>query len=160
MKNVVLPFLVILFAGCAIQNLPPAGPSNKAMKKANVILIETSDSAEQSFKNMKSILRGQGYSFKTANGQQFKLDTNYKTYGENNVKLSTDVLETDSVSIVEITGIIKTPQGQYRQEYGGGKPSTTNQIKKKGGYNPAWDIMQAIADEYPDGVVLYERRNT
>jgi hypothetical protein len=130
------------------------------MNKANIILVETTDSPDQSFQKMKNILRGQGYSFKTANDQQLELDTNYKTYGKSNIKLSTDVFETDSASIVKITGIVKLPQAQYRQEYGGGKPSTTNEIKNKSGYNPAWDIMHAIAKKYPESTIWYSRNNS
>lgn len=154
-----IPFLLIFF-GCAIQNLPPAGPSSGIMKQANKILIETPDSPAQSFDNMKNVLRDQGYSFQTTDDQQFKLYTNYKKYGKSKIKLYADVVNTDSSAVVEITGMISVPQFNYRQEYGGSKPSTTNRIKKKIGHNPAWDIMQAIADKYPEGMIWYAREKS
>lgn len=156
-----VPSLLLIFAACAIQKLPPAGPSSEAMTKANVILVQTHDSPTQTFETMKKILHDQGYSLQASNDRELELNTTYKTYGKSNIKLMTDIIESDSSSIVEITGMVKVPEFQYRQEYGGGKPSTTNRIKNKNGsYNPAWEIMQAIARKYPDGILKYERRQS
>jgi len=153
--------IVLLFVSCATLNSGPAGPDSKPMKDANVILIETSDSVDKSFDKLDVVLKGEGFSIKSYNKNELVLETNFKKYNQQKVWLSSNIVQTDSSSIVELSGMVEVPQFQHRKEYGGAKPDVKNRIKKKSSaYNPAWKVMMGIALKYPNGKIWYARETS
>ncbi|MDZ7659309.1 hypothetical protein [Fodinibius sp.] len=151
-------FILLLFVSCATMNLGPAGPDSTPMENANVILIETSDPVNKSFDKLDEIFKAEGFSIKSYNKSQLVLETNFKKYNEQKVWLVSNVIETDSSSVIELSGIVEVPQFQYRKEYGGAKPDVKSRIKKKkSSYNPAWKVMMGIALKYPNGKIWYAR---
>ncbi len=157
MKYLGLSF-VLLIVGCATLNSGPSGPDTTPMKDANVILIETSDPVDESFDRVDKILKEEGFSIKSYNKNQLVIETNFKKYNDQKVWLTSNVVETDSSSVIELSGMVKVPQFQHRQEYGGAKPDVKSRIKKKdSAYNPAWKVMMGIALKYPDGKIWFAR---
>lgn len=160
MKYIWASFL-LLFVSCATLNSGPAGPDTTPMKDANVILIETSDPADKSYNRLDKILKKEGFSIKLNNNDKLVLETNFKKYNEQKVYITSNVVETDSSSVIELSGMVEVPQFQYRQEYGGAKPDVKSRIKKKNSaYNPAWKVMMGIALKYPDGKIWYARESS
>jgi hypothetical protein len=159
MKYLWLPSVVLLFVSCATLNSGPAGPDSTPMKDANVILIETSDPVEKSFDRLDGILKEEGFSIKSYNKNELVLETNFKKYNQKKVWLTSSVIETDSSSVIELSGMVEVPKFQHRKEYGGSKPDVKNRIKKKdSGYNPAWKVMMGIALKYPNGKIWFARK--
>lgn len=159
MKYFCLSSVVLLFLSCATLNSGTAGPDSTPMKDANVILIETSEPVEKSFDRLDGILKEEGFSIKSYNKNELVLETNFKKYNDKKVWLTSSVIETDSSSVIELSGMVEVPQFQHRKEYGGSKPDVKNRIKKKNSsYNPAWKVMMGIALKYPNGKIWYARQ--
>lgn len=160
MKYLSLAFL-LLFIGCSTLKSGSMGPDATAMPKADVILIETDDSSEESFDTVHSIFEEEGFRIKKRNKNTLLLETNYKEYDDLKVWMFSKVTKTDSSSVIELSGMVEVPEFQHRVEYGGAKPDTKTRIHKKdGGYNPAWTIMMGIALKYPDGKLWYARQSS
>lgn len=153
-------FFLLLFISCSTINSGSTGPDTTPMKNANLILIETSDSVDESFSKMDEILRKEGFSIKLANENELTIETNAQKYNDIKVWFTSSVIKTDSSAVVELSGLVEVPQFQYRKEYGGAKPDVKNRIKKKNSaYNPAWKVMMGIALKYPDGKIWFARES-
>lgn len=157
MKYFLFSFLLI-FVGCGTFNNGTSGPATTPMEKANVILIETSDTVEESYEQVNGILEKEGFSVKEENKSEQQLHTNSKTYDDIKVWLSSSISDSDSSAVIKLSGMVEVPEFQYRVEYGGAKPDVRNRIQKKeGAYNPAWKIMMRVALQYPEGKIWYVR---
>lgn len=150
--------LLLLFVSCSTLNSGSTGPDAIAMKRADVILIETDDSSEETYNTIQKIFEDEGFKIKSRDENTLMLETNYKKYDDLKVWMFSEVVETDSNRVVELSGMVEVPEFQHRVEYGGAKPATKTQIHKKDGtHNPAWTIMMGIALNYPDGKLWYVR---
>lgn len=157
MKYFLFSFLLI-FVGCGTFNNGTSGPATTPMEKANVILIETSDTVEESYEQVNGILEKEGFSVKEKNKSEQQLHTNSKTYDDIKVWLSSSISDSDSSAVIKLSGMVEVPEFQHRVEYGGAKPEVRNRIQKKeGAYNPAWKIMMRVALQYPEGKIWYVR---
>ncbi len=153
--------LVIFVASCSTLNSGPIGPDPTPMKKADVILIETNKSSDESYTLIKEVFEDEGYAISKNDQNALTIETDYKEYDDLKVWMFSEVVETDSSRVIELSGMVEVPEFQYRVEYGGAKPDTKTKIlKKDGGYNPAWTIMMGIALKYPDGKLWYARKTS
>lgn len=153
--------LLFLLISCSTLNSGSAGPHATPMKNADLILIETLDSVDESFNKINDILRKEGYSIKLFDENQLFIKTNAKKHNDIKMWLNSSVIKTDSSTVIKLSGMVEVPQFQHRSEYGGAKPDVKNSIKKKeSAYNPAWKIMMGIALKYPNGKMWYVRQSS
>lgn len=153
--------LVLLFVSCSTLKSGATGPEPVPMKKADVILIETADSSEECFKTIHKIFEDEGFGVHARDEKSFLLETDYMEHDDLKIWLFSEVVETDSSSVIELSGMVEVPEFQHRVEYGGAKPATKTRIHKKdSSYNPAWKIMMGIALKYQGGKLWYARESS
>ncbi|MDH3650864.1 MAG: hypothetical protein OEQ53_14355 [Saprospiraceae bacterium] len=160
-----LLLLFILTATCSSIHAQPIAP-----KKANKIVIQTSDDIGTAFRNFGRLLLREGYVLEQSDATFYFLTTEPREMkygisgmGKLNLKLYVQFDESENGTLIQITG--KYASEQLFKAAGGGKDEFNfdtqgNEILNRGGKasltGASWIIMDELAKALQGGSITYE----
>ncbi len=154
MKKLVL-FILVIFPVLVFAQAP---------KKANTIIIVTSDSDDVAFKKMGRIFINEGFEMQTLDKDFYMLVTKIKNYnygmmgaGKIGIKLTAQIDIQDEESMITVTGkVISSQISSYTDESFDSNAITIENVGGKSSISGAsWRIMNEIAQKYNDGKISY-----
>ena len=145
-----LILILFLVMGCA-TTLPPAGPSDQAMDKADKIYLTVDDSPDEAYKSFASYLSGEGFAFSNSDEVIRTLSTEYKHYqGSSSFQYKVNAnIRDDSMTVIQISGKgVMLYLGEMEAENRGSSGSPVQNL---------WQEIETLAKEYPHRNIYYGR---
>ncbi|WP_324671043.1 hypothetical protein [Hymenobacter sp. GOD-10R] len=151
-------YALAILLSCLLPTLVFAQvPSATPLKKANAILIETTDSATVAYRNMGRLLVTEGYTIAVSNADFATISTGDKP-GKHGVLQAFTVLVTPmkAGSQIILTGTFAdTNMGVLSPGVGYQRIPIANSGMKGSPVQNTWASLDALAKAYPGGKVLY-----
>lgn len=161
MKKLIVIFLVVVISGCATtSSLPPEGPSNTPMDKADTILLKVDQSPQEAYQNFAQYLSSKGFGFENTDESLKVFKTSMRSMNEINAQYSLDVsiMESNSSSVIRITGTgSSNTLGKFEIVKGG--DSSASGLPGVSIAPQAWNKMKQIATSYPKTTDVSYQRN-
>jgi hypothetical protein len=161
MKHYLLAALLACSVPALAQAVPPAGQEAAApFKKANLVIIHTTDSVATAYKKLAAVLLGAGYTLDRADKELGFLNTKARPTPNNKAMhtLRASVVAAQGGSDIQLRGSFAMPMLAAMSPLMAGDSETVFRGMKGAPFMASWDEMQKVATLYPGGRVAYKQQ--
>jgi hypothetical protein len=159
MKKLLFIFLPLLFIGCA-TTLPPAGPTDEIIDRADKILLIVDETPNEAYKHFAQHLSSNGFGFDHTDETLKILTTNLKPERNSTYyyRINASIQSKNDETSIIITGKVKF-SSFYSSMIGSGSDELEieNRGQKKSLFKLSWNKMHELANSYPHEKIMYKR---